>query len=100
MTTEEQASPPPPTTETKPDVEQGETPKEEEEEEKTDDDNCAKKKQAAYATQPSDIRRSGMESSILKFTNVNFTVGKGDKKKYLLTDVNATVKWGRVLASK
>lgn len=41
----------------------------------------------------------GMDSSVLKFKNVNFTVGKGDKKKYLLTDVNGTVKWGRVLAS-
>ena len=52
-----------------------------------------------YANMSSDMRRSGMESSILKFSNVNFTVGKGDKKKYLLTDVNATVKYGRVLAS-
>ena len=42
----------------------------------------------------------GMESSVLKFSNVNFTVGHGDKKKYLLENVNATVKWGHVLASK
>ena len=41
----------------------------------------------------------GMESSVLKFSNVNFTVGTGDKKKFLLTNVNATVRWGRVLAS-
>ena len=58
------------------------------------------KQKHAYATMSSDMRRSGMESSILKFSNVNFTVGKGDKQKYLLTDVTATVKWGRVLASK
>ena len=46
-----------------------------------------------------DLRRKGMEKSVLKFANVNFTVGgRGDKKKYLLTDVNATVKAGRVLA--
>lgn len=45
-------------------------------------------------------RRGGMESSVLKFSNVNFTVGKGDKKKYLLENVNATVHWGHVLASK
>ena len=46
-----------------------------------------------------DIRRVGMENSVLKFANINFTVGgKGDNKKYLLTDVNATVKAGRVLA--
>ena len=93
MSTEKEQASPPTTTKPEPDVEQGQ----EEVEEKSAD---VVAKQAAYATQPSDIRRSGMESSILKFTNVNFTVGKGDKKKYLLTDVNATVKWGRVLASK
>ena len=43
---------------------------------------------------------SGMESSVFRFKEVNFTVGKDDKKKYLLTDVSETVKWGRVLASK
>lgn len=45
-------------------------------------------------------KRAGMESSVLRFNKVNFTVGHGDKKKLLLTDVNATVRWGRVLASK
>ena len=95
MSTEKEQASPPTTTKPEPDVEQGQ---EEEVVEENSADVVAK--QAAYATQPSEIRRSGMESSILKFTNVNFTVGKGDKKKYLLTDVNATVKWGRVLASK
>lgn len=38
---------------------------------------------------------SGMESSVLKFKNVNFIVGKGDKQKNILRDVNGTVKWGR-----
>lgn len=30
---------------------------------------------------------SGMESSVLRFKNVNFTIGKGDKQKYILQDV-------------
>lgn len=41
---------------------------------------------------------SGMESSILRFKNVNFVVGKGDAEKNILTDVSGTVKWGHVLA--
>ena len=56
----------------------------------------------ADRTQSSSVhsKRQGMESSVLKFTNVNFTVGSGGKEKHLLTDVSATVKYGRVLASK
>ena len=38
---------------------------------------------------------SGMESSILRFKDVNFTVGKGDKAKNILSDVTGRVKWGR-----
>lgn len=38
---------------------------------------------------------SGMESSVLKFQNINFTVGKGDKEKSILQDISAVVKWGR-----
>jgi ABC-type glutathione transport system ATPase component len=41
---------------------------------------------------------SGMESSVLRFKDVNFVVGKGDKQKNILTDVSGTVKWGHVLA--
>jgi ABC-type multidrug transport system ATPase subunit len=40
----------------------------------------------------------GMESSVLRFKNVNFVVGKKDKQKNILTDVSGTVKWGHVLA--
>ena len=54
----------------------------------------------AASTLSTHSKRPGMESSVLRFNNVNFTVGHGDKKKHLLTDVNATVRWGRVLASK
>lgn len=39
-----------------------------------------------------------MESSVLKFQNVNFVVGKGEKQKNILTDVSGKVKWGHVLA--
>ena len=38
---------------------------------------------------------SGMESSVFRFKDLNFTVGKGDKEKYILRDVSGTVKWGR-----
>jgi hypothetical protein len=38
---------------------------------------------------------SGMESSVLRFKDVNFVVGKGEKQKNILTDVTGTVKWGR-----
>lgn len=43
---------------------------------------------------------SGMESSVFRFKNLNFTVGSAEKQKHLLTDVTETVKWGRVLASE
>lgn len=38
---------------------------------------------------------SGMESSVLRFKDVNFIIGKGEKEKNILTDVSGTVKWGR-----
>lgn len=38
---------------------------------------------------------SGMDSSVLRFKNVNFTIGKGDKEKQILQDVSGTVKFGR-----
>jgi hypothetical protein len=38
---------------------------------------------------------SGMESSVLRFKDVNFVVGKGEKQRNILTDVTGTVKWGR-----
>jgi ABC-type multidrug transport system ATPase subunit len=41
---------------------------------------------------------SGMETSILRFKDVNFLVGKGEKERNILTDVSGTVKWGHVLA--
>eukprot|EP00538_Stauroneis_constricta_P011077 CAMPEP_0119551744 /NCGR_PEP_ID=MMETSP1352-20130426/4913_1 /TAXON_ID=265584 /ORGANISM="Stauroneis constricta, Strain CCMP1120" /LENGTH=649 /DNA_ID=CAMNT_0007597857 /DNA_START=239 /DNA_END=2188 /DNA_ORIENTATION=+ len=39
-----------------------------------------------------------MESSVLKFKDVNFVVGKNDKKKHILESVSGKVKHGRVLA--
>lgn len=41
----------------------------------------------------------GMESSILRFKNVNFIVGKKGKEKNILTDVSGKVKWGRKYTS-
>lgn len=38
---------------------------------------------------------SGMESSVLRFKDVNFIVGAKDKEKNILTDVSGTVRWGR-----
>lgn len=40
-------------------------------------------------------KSSGMESSVLKYKNVNYIVGKGDKQKYILRDVSGVVKFGR-----
>eukprot|EP00543_Licmophora_paradoxa_P010313 CAMPEP_0202476776 /NCGR_PEP_ID=MMETSP1360-20130828/93594_1 /ASSEMBLY_ACC=CAM_ASM_000848 /TAXON_ID=515479 /ORGANISM="Licmophora paradoxa, Strain CCMP2313" /LENGTH=637 /DNA_ID=CAMNT_0049103991 /DNA_START=32 /DNA_END=1945 /DNA_ORIENTATION=- len=36
--------------------------------------------------------------NVLKFTDINFEVGKGDKKRLILKNVNGSLKWGRVLA--
>lgn len=41
---------------------------------------------------------TGMEASVLRVKDVNFSVGKGDKQKQILTDINVKVKWGHVLA--
>ena len=41
---------------------------------------------------------TGMEASVLRVKNVNFTVGKGDKTKQILRDINVKIKWGHVLA--
>ena len=43
--------------------------------------------------------RKGLSSldspNVFKFRNMNFVVGNGDKRKYLLKDVSGTVKGGR-----
>jgi hypothetical protein len=41
--------------------------------------------------------RSGMDSSVFRFHDINFTVGNGDKRRFLLENVNGKVKWGRKL---
>ena len=44
---------------------------------------------------------SGMEASVLRVKNVNFTVKKKQNQtKLLLSDINVKVKWGHVLASE
>jgi hypothetical protein len=39
--------------------------------------------------------RSSMSSSVLRFKDVNFLVGKKDNTKRILEDVSGKVKWGR-----
>jgi hypothetical protein len=41
---------------------------------------------------------SGMQASVLRFKDVSFTVGSGEKTKTILSDINGKVKWGQVLA--
>ena len=40
-------------------------------------------------------KNKGMESSVFRFHNVNFVVGKDDKQKHILQDVSGKVKYGR-----
>jgi len=58
--------------------------------------------EAAPAAMGSSLHRSshsaGMEASVFRFKNLNFTVPskkKDEEEKHILQDVNATVKWGR-----
>ena len=44
-----------------------------------------------------DSSRSGMKSSVLRFQNLSFVVGKNDEKRNILSDVSGTVKWGTFL---
>ena len=39
-----------------------------------------------------------MSSSILRFHDITFAVGSGDKKKHILESVSCRIKWGHVLA--
>lgn len=56
--------------------------------------------EAASNPAPEPVRRlvsshsTGMESSVLRVKDVNFTVGKGDKTKTILQDINFKLKWG------
>jgi hypothetical protein len=43
-------------------------------------------------------KHTSMQSSVLRFKNIDFAVGSNDNKKLILDDVSGTVKWGRVLA--
>ena len=38
---------------------------------------------------------AAMANSVLRFKDVNFVVGKGEKERYILKDVTGKVKWGR-----
>lgn len=41
----------------------------------------------------------GMDSSVFRFSNLNFTVGSGAKETKILSDVSHVVKWGRTYSS-
>ena len=43
-------------------------------------------------------KHTSMQSSVLRFKNVDFAVGSNENKKLILDNVSGTVKWGRVLA--
>jgi ABC-type multidrug transport system fused ATPase/permease subunit len=43
-------------------------------------------------------KHTSMQSSVLRFKNVDFAVGSDENKKLILDNVSGTVKWGRVLA--
>jgi hypothetical protein len=43
-------------------------------------------------------KHTSMQSSVLRFKNVDFVAGGNTNKKLILDDVSGTVKWGRVLA--
>jgi hypothetical protein len=43
-------------------------------------------------------KHTSMQSSVLRFKNVDFVVGRNENKKLILNNVSGTVKWGRVLA--
>lgn len=43
---------------------------------------------------------TGMEASVLRVKNVNFTVGQGDRSKQILQDITVKIRWGHVLARK
>jgi hypothetical protein len=43
---------------------------------------------------------SSMASSILRFNDINFVVGKGDKRSNLLENVSGQLKWGRKFIHK
>lgn len=38
---------------------------------------------------------SSMASSVVRFNDINFVVGKGDKRRNILENVSGKVKWGR-----
>ncbi|KAL7574130.1 hypothetical protein ACA910_014815 [Epithemia clementina (nom. ined.)] len=73
--------------------------KEDDEEELMDD---SKMQPSAHSTSSvhrlASTKSLGMESSVLKFRDINFIVGSKEKQKNILTDVSGVVKFGRVLA--
>jgi hypothetical protein len=65
------------------------------EEGKVDEDDEKDKLQNSESKRLHSAHSSGMESSVLRFKDVNFDVGIKNNPKLILKDVSGTVKWGR-----
>lgn len=70
-----------------------------EEEDEAEGSPAVDKRRGSSYRRLSTSQSSGMESSVFRFRDVNFVVGKGDKQKNLLTGVCGKVKWGREYTS-
>jgi ABC-type multidrug transport system fused ATPase/permease subunit len=65
----------------------------------TDNDGSSKETVALTKKKTELLRKhTSMQSSVLRFKNVDFAVGSNENKKLILDNVSGTVKWGRVLA--
>ena len=65
---------------------------------KTDPTTTAEASHSMHSSMGNSSRRAGMESSVLKWKDVNFVAGKGKTEKHILRDVSGKVKWGHTLA--
>ena len=54
--------------------------------------------QSVHSSMGNSSRRAGMESSVLRWKDVNFVAGKGKNEKHILRDVSGKVLWGHTLA--
>lgn len=65
----------------------------------TDNDGSSKENVVLTKKKTELLRKhTSMQSSVLRFKNVDFAVGSDENKKLILDNVSGTVKWGRVLA--
>lgn len=65
---------------------------------KKTDGSEATETQSVHSSIGRSSRRAGMESSVLRWKDVNFVADKGKKEKHILRDVSGKVLWGHTLA--